>query len=190
MKRFIAIALLMCFALAATGQEAVKKYDIKSGIAKMTVSLMGQTVESTTYFDDYGALQASKSKVSVPGTGEIETMTISRDGKTYTVIPAMKQIQEQPAQESINFLALTDEMIAQNKIEKVGTDTVCGKECVKYTAAVTEQGQSATSTLSIYKGFPMKTVTSVAGIEIVTEVIEFTEDAFVVASMFEVPKFD
>lgn len=189
MKRAFAIMLLLCVTVAAMGQEAVKKYEMKSGIAKMKMSVMGQAIESTVYFDDYGALEATKSKISMPGAGDIETMTITKDGKAYVVIPSMKQVQEQPLPESINYLALTDEVVAKNKIEKVGTDTVCGKECVKYTASVTEQGQSATSTVSVYKGFPMKSVTAVSGMEIVTEVTEFTEDAFVIASMFEVPKY-
>lgn len=189
MKRLFAIALLLCVAVAATGQEAVKKYEMKSGIAKMKMSLMGQAVESTVYFDDYGALEATKSKISMPGMGDIETTTISKGGKTYVVIPSMKQVQEQPVQEGINYIALTDEVIAKNKIEKVGTDIVCGKECIKYTAEVTEQGQKATSIVSVYKGFPLKSVTSVSGIEIVTEVIEFTEDAFVIDLLFEVPVY-
>ena len=189
MKKLFAIALLLCVAVAAMGQEAVRKYEMKSGIAKMKMSLMGQAVESTVYFEDYGALEATKSKISMPGVGDIETTTISKDGKTYVVIPSMKQVQEQPTPEGINYIALTDEVIAKNKVEKVGTDTVCGKECIKYTASVTEQGQSATSTVSVYKGFPMKSVTSVSGIEIVTEVTELTEDAFIIASMFEVPTY-
>ena len=189
MKKLFAIALLLCVAVAAMGQEAVRKYEMKSGIAKMKMSLMGQAVESTVYFEDYGALEATKSKISMPGVGDIETTTISKDGKTYVVIPSMKQVQEQPTPEGINYIALTDDVIAKNKIEKVGTDTVCGKECIKYTASVTEQGQSATSTVSVYKGFPMKSVTAVSGLEIVTEVTEFTEDAFIIASMFEVPTY-
>ena len=189
MKKLFAIALLLCVAVAAMGQEAVRKYEMKSGIAKMKMSLMGQAVESTVYFEDYGALEATKSKISMPGVGDMETTPISKDGKTYVVIPSMKQVQEQPTPEGINYIALTDDVIAKNKIEKVGTDTVCGKECIKYTASVTEQGQSATSTVSVYKGFPMKSVTAVSGLEIVTEVTEFTEDAFIIASMFEVPTY-
>lgn len=189
MKRVIVFALLLFFAAAAMGQEPVKKYEMKSGIAKMKTTLMGQVVESTLYFDDYGALEATKSKISVPGAGEIETTTITRDGRNYIVIPSMKQVQEQPVTEAINYKALTDEMISRNKIEKVGTETVCGKECVKYSAEVTEQGQKAFSTVCVYKGFPMKSVVAVAGMNIVSEVVELTEDAFVVASMFEVPKY-
>ena len=52
-----AIALLMCIAVAAMGQETVKKYEMKSGIAKMKMFLMGQEIESTVYFDNYGALE-------------------------------------------------------------------------------------------------------------------------------------
>ena len=121
MKRVIVFALFLFYAAAAIGQEPVKKYEMKSGIAKMKTTLMGQDVESTLYFDDYGALEATKSKISVPGAGEIETTTITRDGRNYIVIPSMKQVQEQPVTEAIKYIALTDEMISRNKIEKVGT---------------------------------------------------------------------
>lgn len=189
MKRVLTVLLLLVMAVAAMGQEPVRKYEVKSGIFKTKMTVMGQSVETTTYFDEYGALEATKAKTAVPGAGEIELTTISRDGKNYVVIPSMKQVQEQPVPESINYTALTDDVISKYKIEKVGTETVCGKECIKYTESVTEQGQSATVTVCVYKGIPMKSVTSVAGMEITSEVIELTEDAFVIAQLFEVPEY-
>ena len=189
MKKLVSVVLLLSMAVVAMAQEAPKKYDIKSGIVKINTTVMGQTVESTQYFDNYGAVEAAKTKTSVPGAGDIEITTVSKDEKTFAVIPAMKQVQEQPAQESINYLALTDDIIAKYKIKEVGTDTVCGKECIKYTTEISQQGQTATATVSVWKGFPMKSVTSVAGMELVTEVTEFTEDAFILPQTFEIPEF-
>lgn len=183
------MALLLVFAVAALAQEAPRKYEMKSGIAKVKSTVMGQALESTVYFDEYGALEVNKTKTPVPGAGEIEISTVTKGGKTYAVIPSMKQVQEQPAQESINYLALTDDIIAKYKIKKEGTETVCGKVCTKYTEEVTQQGVSANATVWVYKGFPMKTLTSIGGMEVVSEVTEFTEDAFVVASVFEIPTF-
>ena len=189
MKKLVSVALLLTMAVAALAQEAPKKYDIKSGIVKVNMTIMGQTVESTQYFDNYGALEAAKTKTAFPGAGEIEITTISKDGKTYAVIPAMKQVKEQPVQEAINYLALTDDVIAKYKIKEVGTDTVCGKKCTKYTTEISQQGQNAVVTVSVWKGFPMKSVTSVAGMEIISEVTEFTEDAFILPQTFDIPKF-
>ena len=190
MKKCISIALLSLMTIAAVAQEAQKKYDVKSGIAKVNTTIMGQTVESTIYFDNYGAVEASKTKTSVPGAGDIEITTLSKDGKTYAVIPAMKQIQEQPAQESINYIALTDEIKEKYKINEAGTETVCGKECTKYTEEVSQQGQTANATVWVWKGFPLKSVTAVSGMELVMEVVEFTEDAFILPQTFEIPSFE
>ena len=96
---------------------------------------MGQKIESKGYFDDYGNLQSSKAN-----TFGMEISTILRDGKTYMVNHSAKQVQEVPAQESINYLDLTDEIIAQYKIQEVGKETVAGKDCVKYTMEVSQMG--------------------------------------------------
>lgn len=189
MKKFISIALLSLMTIAAVAQEAPRKYDIKSGIAKAKTTVMGQAVESTVYFDNYGAIEASKTKTSIPGAGEIEVSTISKDGKNYAVIPALKQVQEQPAQESINYLNLTDEIVSKYKVKEVGKETVCGKECIKYTEEISQQGQTVAATAWVWKGFPMKTSMAIAGMEIVMEVVEFTEDAFILPQTFEIPEY-
>lgn len=190
MKRIISAVLLLSMAVSAMAQEAPKKYDIKSGIAKINTTIMGQAVESTQYFDNYGVIEASKTKTTVPGAGDIEITTVSKDGKTYAVIPSMKQVQEQTVQESINYLALTDDIVSKYKIQEAGKETICGKECTKYTEEISQQGQKANATVWVYKGFPMKSVTAVAGIELVMEVVEFTEDAFILPNTFEIPSFE
>ena len=171
MKRFIVCCLSL---LAATtlmlGQNAPKKFGIKSGSFTMVSEVMGQKVESKNYFDDYGNLQAS-----VTSAFGMELSTISRDGKTYMVNTAAKQVQEMPAQESINYLDLTDEVIAKYQIKEVGSDTVTGKECIKYTMEVSQMGQKAHITVSVWSGIPMKTITSANGMDASVTVTEFTE---------------
>lgn len=144
---------------------------------------MGQKIESKGYFDDYGNLQSSKAN-----TFGMEISTILRDGKTYMVNHSAKQVQEVPAQESINYLDLTDEIIAQYKIQEVGKETVAGKDCVKYTMEVSQMGQTLKLTVSVWNGIPMKTVTNANGTEMTATVTEVTEGD-VDASLFEVPSF-
>ncbi|MBO5595189.1 MAG: DUF4412 domain-containing protein [Bacteroidales bacterium] len=185
MKRFAVFCLSL---LAATtlmlGQEAPKKFGIKSGSFTLVSEVMGQKVESKSYFDDYGNLQADRTNAF-----GMELTTISRDGKTYMVNPAAKQVQEMPFQESINYLDLTDEVIAKYKIKEIGHETVAGKECVKYTMEVSQMGQTAHLTVSVWQGIPMKTVTSVSGTDVATTVTDIAEEA-VDASMFTVPSFE
>ena len=54
MKRVLTVLLLLVMAVAAMGQEPVRKYEVKSGIFKTKMTVMGQSVETTTYFDEYG----------------------------------------------------------------------------------------------------------------------------------------
>lgn len=185
MKRFIVCCLSL---LAATtlmlGQNAPKKFEIKSGRFTLVSEVMGQKVESKNYFDDYGNLQAS-----VTSAFGMELTTISRDGKTYMVNAAAKQVQEMPVQESVNYLDLTDEVVAKYKIKEVGNETVVGKECVKYTMEVSQMGQTAHLTVSVWQGIPMKTVTSVSGTDVAATVTEIIEEP-VDAALFTVPSFE
>lgn len=185
MKRFFVCCLSL---LAATtlmlGQNAPKKFEIKSGRFTLVSEVMGQKVESKNYFDDYGNLQAS-----VTSAFGMELTTISRDGKTYMVNAAAKQVQEMPVQESVNYLDLTDEVVAKYKIKEVGNETVVGKECVKYTMEVSQMGQTAHLTVSVWQGIPMKTVTSVSGTDVAATITEIVEEP-VDAALFTVPSFE
>ena len=189
MKKITSIAILLSLAVAAVAQEAPHKYEIKSGIVTTVTEVMGQKSEVVSYFDDYGAMEAAKSKVTVPGQGELEIASITKDGKMYMVNYTAKQVQEMPLPESINYLAITDEQKAQYKIEEAGTEMLGDKECKKYTEEISQMGQTANVTVWVWKGYALKTVTSISGMQIVAEVTEFEEDAFILPQTFEIPQF-
>ena len=65
---------------------------------------------------------------------------------------------------------------------------MAGKECVKYTLELSQMGQTAKLTVSVWNGIPMKTVTSAGGMDVTATVTELTEEE-VDASAFEVPSF-
>ena len=184
MKRlFSLLSVLLVASTILMAQDASKKYGIKSGTITTVSEVMGQKIESKGYFDDYGNLQSSKAS-----TFGMEISTILRDGKTYMVNHPAKQVQELPVQESVNYLDLTDEIIAKYKIQEVGKETVAGKDCVKYTMEVSQIGQTIKLTVSVWNGIPMKTVTNANGTEMTATVTEVTEEE-VDASLFEVPSF-
>lgn len=184
MKRLITILSMLLMASALMmAQDASKKYGIKSGTITTVSEVMGQKIESKGYFDDYGNLQSSKAN-----SFGMEISTILRDGKTYMVNHAAKQVQEMSVQESVNYLDLTDEIVAKYKIKEAGTESVSGKDCVKYTMEVSQMGQTAKLTVSVWNGIPMKTVTSAGGMDVTATVTEVTEEE-VDASVFEIPTF-
>ncbi len=191
MKKLLTLALMLMVVCGAMAQEGTKKFAIKSGMAKTTTEVMGQTQQVTLYFDNYGALQCSKTKATVPGMGDLEMATIIKDGKTWMVNYTMKQVQEIPAeaQEDIDFNNLTEEIKTKYNVREAGTEELLGKTCTKYTYEAVIQGQKAKGSAWVYKGFPLKSVVSVAGMEIKSEVTEFLESILVMPQTFDIPKF-
>ena len=90
--------------------------------------------------------------------------------------------------QTINYLNLTDEVIAKNKIKETGKETVAGKECTVYTLEMNQMGQTAKATVCVWNGFTMKTTIDAGGFTISTKVTEVNEGP-VDAALFEVPKF-
>ena len=180
MKKILSICAVLLVAATAMGQN---RYGIKSGSYKTEMDMMGQTITNTTYFDDYGA----KTCTSISMMG-MEMMQISKDGKSYLVNKGEKTVQEMPAQESINYLNLTDEMIKKFKVKETGKETVSGKDCTIYTAEISQMGQTAKATVSVWNGFPMKSTIDMGGFAMTQKIVEITEGP-VDAAVFEVPKF-
>ena len=180
MKKIFAFCAVLLVAATAFGQN---RYGIKSGSYKTEMDMMGQVITNTTYFDDYGAKEVTS--MNMMG---MEMTTLMKDGKTYMINKGEKSVQEMPARESINYLNLTDEVIAKNKIKETGKETVSGKECTVYTAEISQMGQTAKATVSVWNGFAMKSVIDAGGFAISQKIVEVTEGP-VDAALFEVPTF-
>ena len=181
MKKIFAFCAVLLVAATAFGQN---RYGIKSGSYKTEMDMMGQTITNTTYFDDFGAKEVTS--MNMMG---MEMTQIRKDGTMYMVNKGEKSVQEMPAREgNINFLNLTDEVVAKNKIKETGKETVSGKECTVYTAEISQMGQTAKATVSVWNGFAMKSVIDAGGFSITQKVVEVKEGP-VDAAMFEIPKF-
>ena len=77
MKRVLSLFAALMMAMAVMmAQDAPKRYGIKSGEVKTVTEMMGQRIESPSWFDNYGALMASKANAN-----GMEVSTIMRDGK-------------------------------------------------------------------------------------------------------------
>ena len=98
------------------------------------------------------------------------------------------QIQEAPNQESLNFMDLSDEEVEKFKVKTLGTEELAGKDCTKFSAETSQMGQTAKITAWVWNGIPMKTVTSMMGMN-VTATVSSLEEGPVEASLFELPKF-
>ena len=181
MKRIFSFCAVLLVAVTAMAQNG--RYGIKSGSYKTSMDMMGNAIEQTVYFDDFGAKEATT--MNMMG---MEMTQITKDGTMYLVNKGEKSVQEMPGRESVNFLNLTDEVIAKNKIKEAGKETVAGKECTIYNLEGSQMGQTVKMTVSVWNGFPMKTVINSDFGAFTTTVTEINEGP-VDAALFEVPKF-
>ena len=180
MKKIFTLCAVLLVAATAFGQN---RYGIKSGSYKTEMDMMGQVITNTTHFDDYGAKEVTS--MSMMG---MEMTQIRKDGAMYLVNKGEQSVQEMPVQESINYLNLTDETIAKYKVKETGKETVSGKECTIYTAEISQMGQTAKATVSVWNGFAMKSTIDMGGFAMTQKIVEITEGP-VDAALFEVPKF-
>lgn len=191
MKRIISLVALLALTLsAAFAQEPVKKYELKSGIIKNVSNALGQEIETQIFFDDYGALETTKTRTEIPGKGVVEITTISRDGKVYMINPMMKpSVQEIDVKmdENVNYLNLTDAAKKKYKIEDLGTEKIGDRECTKYSQIVDQSGIKAKAIIWVWKGITIKTSIKIMGMEMTTEAVEIQENAYILPITFEVP---
>ena len=186
-KKLITLVLLL--ASVAGVASAQNRYGIKSGILTQK-SEMGET---TIYFDNYGALEAQKMKMNFMGN-EMEMSIIRKDGKTYMVNVAEKQVQEMPdggmmGGSSINFLNLTDAVKSANKIKEAGKETILGKECTKYTMEAEQMGMAMSQTVWVWNGITLKSLTDGGQFQFGNEAVKLEENVAIPASTFDIPKF-
>ena len=189
MKRIIALAFTLVLTTALLAQEAPKRFEIKSGSVTTVSTVTGKKTETVSYFDDYGNLQSSRAKTNVPGAGEIEVITVVREGKQYISIPSMNQVQELPVsgQDAVNYLDLTDEVKAKYNIQELGKEKIGDKDCTKYSLSIEQMGMKASATTWVWKGFPIKSIMTVMGIEMKNEIVNIDENVPVDPSMFVIP---
>ena len=185
MKKILIIAALCLMCMSAKAQ--VNMYEVKSGIVTMEMDMMGRKVVQEIYFDDYGAKQATimefqgKKMRAIDVKGE--NVMIDDENKTATKMPAMGMVNEK-----INFLDKSEKNIRKNKIKELGTETVAGKECTKYSVAVFVMGQVLKQTVWVYKGITLKSSISTDFGEMVQEATSIVEDVEIPAETFEMPE--
>jgi hypothetical protein len=184
MKRLLIITALLAGCLAAGAQE--KLYEVKSGIVTMEMDMMGQAMVQEIFFDDYGAKQAT---VSNFGGNKMRMLVI--DGSNVMVNDAEKTATRMPMMgqgEKVNFSNLDEKTIKKYKVKELGTETIAGKECKKYSVTVFMMGQPQKQTVWVYKGITLKSSSSSDFGEMVQTATKLQENVEIPASTFTVPE--
>lgn len=186
MKKTWFVMLLMMTAGMGMAQEA--KYEIKSGIVKKVSTVMGQKVESTLYFDDYGKMEAVETTVNAAGT-EKHMRTLDEGNSIASIDLDAKTVQRIEKPDKLNnFLTLTDEQKEKYKYQELGEEDFLDRPCKKISLELTEMGQTFLSTLWLWKGIPLKTEAQVGGMTVIEEAIDIHENTEIPVEKFTIPE--
>jgi len=157
-----------------------RRYEIKSGVIFYDAP-MGTKQE--LYFDDYGAKEVAITFVDL-GITKSKSIDIRKDGFSYAYeegkTEGTKKAWYVPA--STDYSKADPKTIERYKIKDLGTETVAGKDCKKYSA---EFGGSPIVSWT-WNNIPIKSVTKMGGNDFVIEATKI-QDTSVDPKMFELP---
>lgn len=177
----------LLFANASIPADA--RCELKSGIIKYEAVTQGIKVETTSYFDDYGKKQAAVAVVN-QGLVQTETKTLQFEDTIYQINVGMKMGQKVVSPEKpINYLQLTSDVIEKYKIQELGTETVAGRQCTRYSEQTSQMGQTVNVEVWVWKGIALKTIMKLGDTEIVSQTAtEIQENPTIDPEMFEIPE--
>ena len=197
MKNLFPLLFIAFLTIQVQAQNKVKQYAVKSG--KVVLKLSGSSTGTRTiYFKDYGNMHYEHEKsvtvvkiLGITDRSETDRITIINRNQMWTI----DNITNKNTKGEVPFYNSTREMFEdmteaeQKKFaddfinslggERVGTERVFGKTCEK----IRVMG----SNIWLYKGISFKMESSILGINIKEEVIEFNENASISNSQFNAP---
>lgn len=165
------------------------KYGIKSGIIEYKTQMMGMEVKQVNTFDDYGQKQTQEMAMEMMGT-KVNNKTIIKDGfiynldltnKTGTKVPLTSMSQKS----DIDFENLTEELMKDMNIKKIGTEVFLGKTCDKM--SIDYKDIQMKGTYLVYKGIPLSMDSEIGAMKMKMVADKFVENPNVPADKFDIP---
>lgn len=173
--------------ISVTNPKGKGKYAVKSAIIKYKSLVMGFDAQQITYFDNYGEKEANESIMKVMGFSTT-TLTIYGDNCVYTVdlkkrTATKSSMDDKPY--GIDYERLTEQMQRDWKIKNEGTETVLGKNCIKY--SYTNENLSMNGFAWVWKGISLKSEFNIGGVKTFMEAESVEENVSVPSEKFEIP---
>jgi len=168
-----------------TTQEAPQpvvsqRYGVKSGVIFYNAPM---DTKQELYFDDYGAKEVSITSIDL-GIAKSKTIEIRKDGFSYTYEEGKTEGTKKTwyVAASNDFSKADPKTLERYKIKDLGTETIGGKECKKFSA---EFGKTPIVTWT-WNNILIKSVTKMGGADFLIEATKI-QDTSVDPKMFELP---
>jgi hypothetical protein len=173
---------------AAESATPKGKYAIKSGIVQYKTEMMGMEVMQTLTFDDYGKKEATDVEMEMMGV-KMHTVNLTKDGFIYNLDMVKKTGTKSPAvnlaNSSIDFENLSEELVKDMDLKKLGTEEFLGKTCEKM--SIDYKKMSMKGTFLVFKGVALKSETDMGSMKMKLIAEKFEENTTIPAEKFEVP---
>lgn len=160
--------------------ETTQRYGIKSGVIFYNAPM---DTKQELYFDEYGAKELFITSIDL-GVAESKTIEIRKDGFSYSYKDGEKEGTKRAWYTSdMDYSKADPKTLERYKVKDLGTETIDGKECKKFSA---EFGSSPILTWS-WNNIMVKSITKMAGNDFVIEATKIQETS-VDPKMFELPQ--
>lgn len=173
---------------AAESATPKGKYAIKSGIVQYKTEMMGMEVMQTLTFDDYGKKEATDVEMEMMGV-KMHTVNLTKDGFIYNLDMVKRTGTKSPAvnlaNSSIDFENLSEELVKDMDLKKLGTEEFLGKTCEKM--SIDYKKMSMKGTFLVFKGVALKSETDMGSMKMKLIAEKFEENPTIPAEKFEVP---
>lgn len=155
------------------------RYDVKSGVIYYDAP-MGAKQE--LYFDDYGAKEVFITSIDL-GIAKSKSTEIRMDGYTYKFDNDKKEgIKTKWYTNDFNYSKPDPAMMERYKVKDLGSETIGGKQCKKYSA---EFGKTPITTW-VWNNIMVKSITNFGGKDMIIEATKI-EETSVDPKIFELP---
>ncbi len=167
-----------------------KRFTLEQGMIEYEMNLVVATMNMTTYFKDYGAVQASVMKAEMMGE-KTDDRELQKNGDHYRfnmlektgnkIIMDNKEID--PLE--LNFSNLSSEARTKYKIKDFPNEKYLDKDC----KVMTFEAEGGTSKIWVWKGIPLKMTVSASGMNFdMLTATKISETPTFPADIFEIPK--
>lgn len=163
------------------------KYQIKSGIVTYTSNVMGMDQTTVTTFDDFGNKEVTDTYTEAMGV-KLHSRTIVKDGYSYNLNMDEKtgtKVKIYGTGQAIVYGNLTKEMEQKMNLQKLGSETLLGKECEIYGFDYKEMSTSGKAW--VWKGVALKSEVKAMGMDVALIGKSFDDNPIIDQSIFEVP---
>ncbi len=165
------LILLFATVFQLKAQDKMKRYPIASAKITYTINSPEGTGTKVLFFDHYGRRESSQETLQKHGKTIKNQLTLLNEGKAYSIDLLKNKGEDMSQSTGMAMQMMTgatgNDMSATGKKilegmggQKVGAESFLGKNCEKW-----EVNTMGKTTTLLWKGIPLKTVTSVMGIK-------------------------